>query len=98
MHFLFQEIYIAISISDPVTPYVCENIMQEEVVDTTNKPHSQKVNGKEVVRIAADSYVEKVRFEGGNDTTPVGVLRPKDKHVSKLEKLLMKMLMVYFLL
>ena len=64
-----------------MTPYQCPDIMAEEVVDTTDKPHSEKVNGKEVVRITADTYVEKVRFEGGNDTTPVGVLRPKDKHV-----------------
>ena len=65
-----------------VTPYQCPDIMAEEVIETGDKPHSDKVNNKTVVRLTEDTYVEKVRFEGINDTTPVGVLRPKEKGVS----------------
>ena len=56
--------------------------MVEEVVDTGNKEHSTTVNKKQVVRVTKDTYVEKVRFEGDEDKSPVGVLRPKEKEVS----------------
>ena len=67
------------------TPYYCPEELVETVVDTETKEHSNKVNNKQVVRLTKDTFVEKVRFEGGKDDSPVGVLRPKEKDVSDVK-------------
>ena len=55
--------------------------MSEEIVDTGSKNISDKTGNKTVVRVTEDTYVEKIRFEGENASTPIEVLRPKDKGV-----------------
>ena len=64
-----------------VSPY-CIYEISEELVDNTYITQSNEVKNTKLVQLTHDSFVEKVRFETDDDSTPIGVLKLKETTVS----------------
>ena len=77
-----DESFLPFFVLNIATPFVCPDDMIEQIVDIDSKEHSTKINNKQIVRVTKNDFVEKIRFEGQDSSTPVGVLRLKEKTVS----------------